>query len=66
MNDVNESSPGPAVELLEVVPERSPVKESVGHPGEEQILAGRLDLDVADRPVVRDDEPETKVNAADT
>jgi hypothetical protein len=65
VNDVNASSPAPAVEGCEVSPDWSAVKESVRHPGAEDVAAGPLDLDVADRPVRRDCEGEPKVDTSD-
>jgi len=65
MNNVNESAPRSGVELLEVAPDGSAVKDSIRHPGEEDVLWVRLDLDVTDRPVAGDGEMEPKVEPTD-
>ena len=65
MNDINESSTRSPVELLEVSPDGSSIKESLRHPGKEDVLAVRLDLDVADRAVLRDCEMESEIESTD-
>ena len=62
-DEINESFPGLAVKCSDVVPEGSPVKDSIRHPGEEDRLAERVALNVADRPRVRDGEFDSEVKA---
>lgn len=62
---IHESTPRSSVELPEVSPDGSAVKDSIRHPGEEHVLRKRLDLDVADRAVRRDGERESKFEASD-
>lgn len=66
MNDVNKSSPRAGVKDAEVSPDGSAVKDSIRHPGEEDFLAVRLDLDVADGAVLRDREVKPKIKTPNT
>jgi hypothetical protein len=66
MNHVNESVPDPGIERLEIRPNGSSLKDSVRHPGEEDVLRVRLDLDVADRAIAGNGEMESKVEAANS
>lgn len=65
MNDVNKSTPGLPGECSEIVPERAPIKEAICHPGTEDVLAVRLLLDVADRPVAWDGQRQPEVKTSD-
>jgi hypothetical protein len=65
MNNVNQPSPRAGVELLEVSPHRCGVKESIRHPGEEDVLRVRFVLDVADGAVAGDGPLEAEVESAD-
>jgi hypothetical protein len=46
---IHDTAPRASVEGAEVAPDRSPVKESVRHPGEEDVLAERVELGATDR-----------------
>ena len=62
---IHEATPGAPVEGAEVAPEGSAVKDSVRHPGEEDVLAEPVDLDVADCPRRREGELEATVKPSD-
>ena len=65
MNEVNAASPRLAVEGLEVSPDGSAVKDSIRHPGEQDVLRVRGVLDVADGAVVGLGKVESEVKASD-
>ncbi len=65
MNNVNQASPVVPGKLLEVTPHRRGLKDSVRHPGEEDVLRERFVLDVADRPVAGDGELQAEVESTD-
>lgn len=65
MNHVNESSPPLGIETLEIVPNGSPLKDSVRHPGEEDVLREPFDLDVADGAVLGLGDAEAEIEAGD-
>lgn len=66
MNNVNATPPSSGVKGAEVVPDRSAVKDSVRHPGKENVLAERFLLDIADRAVFGNGEFESEVDSADS
>jgi len=66
MYDVNEHTPRSGVKGCDVAPDRSPVKDSIRHPSEEDVLAERFFFDVADGPVSGDDEMEPEIEPTDS
>lgn len=66
MNHVNKTTPRSHVEPGDISPYGSPIKDSIRHPGEEDVLAVRVLFDPADCAVLRDGELDSEVKPADS
>jgi hypothetical protein len=65
-DEIHDSTPRHAIERSKVGPDGGRIQPSVPHTGHQDGLAERVDLDVGDRPGVRDGPPDAKVKSSDT